>query len=394
MALIPGKQLGADLSDLNFPVGGLSSSRMDLTTGWDFTTVAPTTAITPAADTEIANKAYVDAVASGLDVKDSVRVATAAALPANTPSGSGVGKLITANAVGVLTVDGVATVLNDRILVKDEVAGQHNGIYYVSTEGTAGVAFVLTRATDADQAAELNSGMFCFVEEGTANGDAGFALTTNDPITIDTTSLTFTQFSGAGQITAGTGATKSGNTINVIGGNGITANADDIEVDYAIPTVNALSDASSFSEGVANTAMRTDARIIITTAAPANVAAANAQGSSTSLARADHAHASPTSKNANKAAASAATSGDGQTTGLTIANSPALGSYVRILVNGLGYELGDGVKTKDCYFSVDSGTTARAISAIASGDTLFWNGVVAGFDLATSDIIDMDYLAF
>ena len=57
--------------------------------------------------------------------------------------------------------------------------------------------------------------MFVFVEEGTTNGDNGFVLTTDAPITLDTTSLTFTQFSGAGQIVAGDALSKSGNTLNV-----------------------------------------------------------------------------------------------------------------------------------------------------------------------------------
>jgi len=177
-------------------------------------------------------KAYVDAVASGLDLKDSSRVATAAALPACTPAGSGIGKTLTATAVGILTVDGVATVLNNRILVKNQVAGADNGIYKVTTEGTAGVAFVLTRATDFDQDAEVTSGAFTFAEEGTVGENNGYALTTNDPITVDTTALVFSQFSGAGQIIAGTGMTKTGNTLDVGGGTGLTANADDLSVDY------------------------------------------------------------------------------------------------------------------------------------------------------------------
>src|SRR3972149_3276601 len=82
--------------------------------------------------------------------KLSCRCATAAALPAVTAAGSGVGKTLTADAVGVLTVDGIATFLNDRILVKNQVTGANNGIYLCTTEGTAGVAFVLTRATDFD----------------------------------------------------------------------------------------------------------------------------------------------------------------------------------------------------------------------------------------------------
>ncbi len=143
-------------------------------------------------------KQYVDAVATGLDVKASVRVATAAVLPACTASGSKVGKILTADAVGILTVDGKDTVLNDRILVKNQAAGVDNGIYKVTTEGTAGVAFVLTRAIDADQDAEVTAGMFTFIEDGTANADKGFVLTTNNPITVDTTALVFSQFSSAG----------------------------------------------------------------------------------------------------------------------------------------------------------------------------------------------------
>jgi len=178
-----------------------------------------------------ATKQYVDAVASGLDLKASVRVATAAALPACTAAGSGVGKTLTADAVGILTVDGVDTVLNDRILVKDQVVGADNGIYKVTTEGTAGVAFILTRATDADSNAEVTPGMYSFIEEGTANADTGYVLTTNATITVDTTALAFTQFTGAGTISAGAGLTKTGSTIDVVGtADRIVANADSIDI--------------------------------------------------------------------------------------------------------------------------------------------------------------------
>lgn len=150
-----------------------------------------------AANHELALKTYVDSVATGLILKASCRVATTDVLPACTPAGSGVGKTLTADAVGVLTIDGVDTVLNDRILVKNQVAGDDNGIYKVTTEGTAGVAFVLTRATDFDADAEVVAGSFTFITEGAANGDEGWVLTTNNPITVDTTSLTFAQFSSA-----------------------------------------------------------------------------------------------------------------------------------------------------------------------------------------------------
>lgn len=178
---------------------------------------------------DAATKYYVDSASTGLDVKQSVRVATNAALPTVVAAGSGVGKTLTASAVGILTVDGVPTVLDDRILVKNQVVTVDNGIYKVTTEGTAGVAFVLTRSTDFDQNAEVTAGAFTFVEEGTAWSDTGWILVTNNPIVVDTTAISFTQFSSAGVISAGAGLTQSGNTFNVVSTNtGITVAADDI----------------------------------------------------------------------------------------------------------------------------------------------------------------------
>jgi len=189
---------------------------------------------TPSQDSDAATKSYVDAIQSGLDIKASVRVATAAALPAYTQAGSGLGATLTANAVGVLTVDGVATVLGDRILVKDEGASHaDHGIYEVTTEGTAGVAFVLTRTSDADNtpSGEVTPGMFTFIEEGSSNADSGWVLTTTGTITLDTTALAFAQFSGAGQVTAGAGLTKTGNTLDIVGtADRITVNANDINI--------------------------------------------------------------------------------------------------------------------------------------------------------------------
>ena len=160
--------------------------------------------------TQKATKSYVDAVAQGLSVKGSVLLATAAALPANTYLAG----VITITATGTLTVDGTVTALNDRILVKDEVAQLGNGIYKVTTAGAIGVAAVLTRSTDMDIAAEF-PGAFCFVESGTVNTAAGFVCTNSTPPTVGTTAITFTQFSGAGEITAGAALTKTANTLDV-----------------------------------------------------------------------------------------------------------------------------------------------------------------------------------
>ena len=152
---------------------------------------------TPTADGDAATKSYVDSVAQGLSAKDSVRAATTAN-----------GTLASAFANGQ-SIDGVTLATGDRILIKNQTAGAANGIYTVNASGAP------TRAVDFDENAEVAKGAFIFVEEGTTNADAGFVLTTDGSITLGTTALAFTQFSGAGDITAGNALTKSGNTLNV-----------------------------------------------------------------------------------------------------------------------------------------------------------------------------------
>jgi len=183
----------------------------------------------PVNSTDAATKNYVDSTAQGLDVKQSVRMATTANIVGTYSSGA---LTLTVTATGVFAVDGVNTVLNDRILVKDQTTATQNGIYVVTTAGATGVSAVLTRATDANTSAELSPGMFCFVEEGATNLDQGYVLTTNGPVTLDTTALTFTQFSGAGQIDAGNGLTKTGNTLNIgtAAATRIVVNADNIDL--------------------------------------------------------------------------------------------------------------------------------------------------------------------
>lgn len=163
---------------------------------------------TPTADTDAATKAYVDAARSGLDVKASCRAATSANITLS----------------GTQTIDGVALIAGDRVLVKDQTTASANGIYVVA-------AGAWSRSTDADTDAEVHAGMFTFIEEGTLYADSGWVLTTNNPIVVGSTSLTFAQFSGAGQITAGAGLTKTGNTIDAVGtSNRITVNADSIDI--------------------------------------------------------------------------------------------------------------------------------------------------------------------
>ena len=148
----------------------------------------------PTADNHAANKSYVDSVASGLDVKDSVRAASTGNVTISGPGAS---------------IDGVSLSADDRVLLKDQSSGSENGIYVWN-----GAASAMTRATDMDGAAEF-VGSFFFVEEGTVNSDQGFVCSTDGAITVGSTSIAFTQFTGTGQLTAGNGLSKSANTFNV-----------------------------------------------------------------------------------------------------------------------------------------------------------------------------------
>jgi len=167
---------------------------------------------TPTADNDAANKAYVDGVVNGLDVKDSVRYASTANVAGTYDNGAGT---ITAGSNGAFSIDGQTPSQNDRILLKDQTDPVENGIYVVTTVGDGSSAYVLTRGPDADTAAEITGGTFFFVEEGSANADNGYVATHNGTPTLGTTDITFSQFSGAGQISAGDALTKTGNTLDV-----------------------------------------------------------------------------------------------------------------------------------------------------------------------------------
>ena len=177
----------------------------------------------------LTNKAYVDSVANGLDVKASVRVATTANLAATYSNGAGT--LTNSGSQAALAIDGVTLLVTQRVLVKNQTAAAQNGFYKVTTVGDGSTNWVLTRTPDADAASELTAGAFTFAEEGTTNGDNGYVLSTNGAVTLGTTAITFEQFSGAGQITAGNGLTKSGNTIDAVGtANRIAVAADTIDI--------------------------------------------------------------------------------------------------------------------------------------------------------------------
>lgn len=174
---------------------------------WDFTQI-PSTSVAPSSGNHLVNKAYADSLASGLDVKASVRAATVSNITLS----------------GEFTHDGVVLLAGDRVLVKAQTTASQNGIYTVAVGAWS-------RSADADTNAEVTSGMFTFVEEGTTNAGTGWVLTTQGAIVLGTTNLTFTQFSGAAGLTAGAGLLATGSTWDIVAADdSIIVNADSIQV--------------------------------------------------------------------------------------------------------------------------------------------------------------------
>lgn len=165
----------------------------------------------PSSSSDAATKGYVDNAIAGLDYKQAVNEATAAALPTNTYSNgaAGLGATLTAIAPGTVTIDGIVPTVGDRVLVKNEATTANNGAYNV-TVNTGGSAYILTRTTDYNQANEITVGDAFYVLTGTANANTTWVMTTTSAITVGTTGLVFAQAGSAG-MTALTGdVTASG----------------------------------------------------------------------------------------------------------------------------------------------------------------------------------------
>jgi hypothetical protein len=161
-------------------------------------------------------KTYVDSNLNSYQPKASCRLATTAALPTNAylNGSSGVGATLTGTSLGVLTVDGIAASVGDRIVVKNEANPSHNGLYAVTTNG-AGAFYVLTRTVDFNQVSEMAAGVSVLIDTGAVNDNAFFVNATS-VTTVGTDSIVFLQVNGLTQVTAGTGIAISANVVSLV----------------------------------------------------------------------------------------------------------------------------------------------------------------------------------
>ncbi len=176
----------------------------------------PVTGVTPTADAHFATKGYVDGVSQGLDIKEAVKVATTANITLS----------------GTQTIDGIAVSADERVLVKNQSTATENGLYLCKAGSWA--------RTDDLAAGDDASSVFVFVDQGTVNADSGFVCTSNKgSAVVATNNLSFTQFSGAGQITAGDGLDKSGNTLSLDlkSNGGLVIESTELAVDLAASSI-------------------------------------------------------------------------------------------------------------------------------------------------------------
>jgi hypothetical protein len=320
---------------------------------------------TPSSASDATTKSYVDSLVQGLTPKGSVRLATAAALAANTYSNgsSGVGATLTASGNGALSVDGVAVAVGDLILVKDEASGLKNGIYAVTAAGGAGAAYVLTRATNFDIAAEIAGG-YVFVSEGSTNVDTGWIVSSTGPYTLGTTAITFAQFTAVANLSANAPLSKTGNTLSLNLNARLVNNSNNLDLQagvvtpgtYALTTVDTYgrvttgADLTSGTGLAAKTASGTYAARTITTASSSRITVGNGDGVS----------GNPTLDLAGSVIASPATY-YGQVTVDTYGRVTAAGDLISS--NGLAVRTGSGTFTNR---SIGQGTGISVTNADGS----------------------------
>jgi hypothetical protein len=366
----------ADFATINATTANLTTAT--LTNG--------TISAAPVNNTDIVNKQYADAIASGIHFHEAVDLATTAALPANTYNNGtgGVGATLTANANGALSVDSTLTVVGNRILVKNQAAGLQNGVYVVTQVGSAGTPYILTRATDFDSVGtgvdQIDEGDFFLVTSGVANVNTAWVQQTPPPITIGTTAIVFQQFSAPITYTAGTGLSESpAYTFNIanIGTAGTYGSASSVpvfttnaqgQVTGVTPTAIAISGAAvsgNISGSAGSVANALTAGTYLTSGGTYN-------GSAARTFAVDATDANTASKvvardaSGNFSAGTITATLSGAATSATTATNLAGGAVNRIAVQS------------------GSGTTTFVVAPTASGQVLRWNG--SSFDYVAGTI--------
>lgn len=293
----------------------------------------------PTSAKDAANKAYVDSLIQGFDWKQSVRAATTAT-----------GTLSSAFAAGS-TVDGVTLVAGDRILIKNQSTGSENGVYTVNASGAP------TRADDANSSAEVTAGLTVFVSEGTTNGNSSWSLTTDDEITLGTTSLTFTQVAGGSLYSAGAGLSLNGSAFDVVAADtSLTVNADNIQVHLGDASLE-VSSGLRVKQGTAGQVYIANSSGVLTpTTLSGDVSSVSDSGAVTL--------ASGVVKASNYVVRETPSgSVNGSNTAFTLANTPVNGTE-QVFLNGLLQEPGSGND-----YTI-SGENITMLSAPTTGDKI------------------------
>jgi hypothetical protein len=214
----------------------------------------------PTVPTEVANKAYVDSVATGLDVKQAAQVISVSNVSGTYNAG------VISGVSTSLSIDGISVSNGARVVLNGQTNPAHNGIYVYDIAGT------LTRSTDFDEPDEVNGGEFVFIKEGNTYADTGWVVASPDSnATIGTTPIIFTQFSSAGVIQAGDGLGQTGNTFNVNTGTGLTISVDTVAI------ANTSVSTGSYGSATAVSTFTVNAQGQLTAAGTANIAIPSTQ---------------------------------------------------------------------------------------------------------------------